>query len=328
MDSRDARIRVPVGSERAALEALSVAASRVIGQVSMRPLCTGLSSLNLLAYDAESGAEYVVRGDLYRGLADVRTDYAISARCARRGVTVPPEPIWVGEVDNLAISIRPYIEGPTYSEASGLSPDAYMIVGRQLALIHGIRSPSRRPWFYAGPLRRLSQGEYGPDPLLQEARRLLVEHLDGLSDHAWSSGLVHSDFRSDNWVLRRGRDEAVILDWEKSTLGPRYFDLGLALFHIVTGPDGHSAAHYFLSGHQQVLPVDLTDKQLLGFLVLAASTYFLVDADIFARETATPSMSELDQRHANYFREYCVPRYAKLVELYSSEELWPFCAAM
>jgi aminoglycoside phosphotransferase (APT) family kinase protein len=138
-----------------------------------------------------------------------------------------------------------------------------------------------------------------------------------VDDSAWNRGLIHSDFRAGNIVINSD-GIPVILDWEKATVGPICFDLGLALFHIMTEErEQHAAARLeaFISGYgrSSSLASDIADD-LQSITSYAASTFYLVDYDIASRHKRAQQSNNLDDLHHRYYLHYCRPAFAHFSE--------------
>lgn len=298
------------------IETLLKAARDVLASdVVIQPIKVGASSLNY--YCISSVGNHVLRADLYRSRNDVELDFKLAAMCQITGVSVPPPPLWIGYVDTLPVAIRPFVSGPTFSELRSIQLNAFRLAGQQLGLMHISPILCDRPWFYAEPLTQWKEMLLPELALVKRAKKALSDLNEQLIDIALkATGLVHTDFRADNLVLSGG--QIVVLDWEKVTTGSQIFDLGLALFHLLSEPNEEvwrDATSTFLKGYVDVRSLMPIEWAILRHIVLyAASIYYLVDAEIWLRETSNTSMSDLDKHHAIYFTNYCSPRYSLFLD--------------
>lgn len=314
---RNSWTRVPIAAiSKTITESLLKAARDILApDVSIQSMKAGVSSLNY--HCVSSAGNHVLRVDLYRSSSDVELDFKLAAMCQAAGVNVPPPFLWIGCVDTLPAAIRPFVSGPTFSELTGIQLDAFHLAGRQLGLIHQSPVSCDRPWFYAEPLTRWKEMQLPELALVKRAQTAMrVAHKHSVDVALRATGLVHTDFRADNLVLND--HQVVVLDWEKATSGSQIFDLGLALFHVLSEPDEEvwrDATTAFLKGYMNVRSLTPVERAMLRDIVLyAASIYYLVDAEIWRRETFNVSMSDLDKHHATYFTSYCSPRYSLLLD--------------
>ncbi|MFD0360663.1 aminoglycoside phosphotransferase family protein [Nocardia sp. GCM10030253] len=282
--------------------------------VDIKPMKSGVSSLNYLARN-DSG-EYVVRLDLFRNEGEVKTDFEIAELSKGYGVNAPAYAMWVGNMEGASVSVREYAHGRVLSAASQLDEGTFELCGLQLRNIHSAALPSklRRPWFYATPLANFRSMKLPGDALIQKAVATLEVALAQLDPTSWKCGLVHTDFKFDNLVLNP--DGIFVLDWEKATWAPVLFDLGLALFHITTDPDnkpGNVSAFIHGYGGEGDYSENF-QQQLKAMTRVAASIFFLVDAEISLIEASKSQVSRLGTRHAEYFNTYCIPRYEIFLE--------------
>jgi Ser/Thr protein kinase RdoA (MazF antagonist) len=247
-------------------------------------------------------------------------DEAFAAACRDVGVNTPPPVFWGGHGGNFPVSIRPFVPGSVLDQLPGPNVDVYADCGHQLALIHSAKTTLAREWFYELPianLRREPRMKWSQDQLARQAYRLFHDSAHQVDDSAWNRGLIHSDFRAGNIVINSD-GIPVILDWEKATVGPICFDLGLALFHIMTEErEQHAAARLeaFISGYgrSSSLASDIADD-LQSITSYAASTFYLVDYDIASRHKRAQQSNNLDDLHHRYYLHYCRPAFAHFSE--------------
>lgn len=281
-------------------------------ELEVRELASGVSSLNFLLVAGSN--QFVLRLDLYRSMENVAFDADLAALCSNAGVSVPPRPLWTGTVRGVPTTIRSFLPGRTMLDPNYATETAYEDAGRQLAIIHGIVATVTRPWFYDAPIRDLKTLELPDSPLVEAARSLAMHLAYEMPSTVWARGLVHTDYRPSNWLVT---DSGVtVLDWEKAAIGPVLFDVGLAAFHLATADDDNLWPDYllaFLRGYESLAPNHLFGRRSLAdMLAFAASIYYIVDAEIWIKETQKEVMEMLDSRHAEYFTTYCTPRYERL----------------
>jgi Ser/Thr protein kinase RdoA (MazF antagonist) len=283
--------------------------------IAVSPLHTGVSSQN---YEVTAdSSSYIVRVDLYRDLFDVDLDESVAGACRDIGVNTPPPALWVGSLGKFPVSVRPFVPGLVLEQIPEPRTDIFYECGHQLALIHGAKVSNSREWFYELPIaelqraRRISRSSTD-DSLAYEAESLFKQCADEADILLKNRGLIHSDFRAGNIVIRSG-GTPVILDWEKATIGPTYFDLGLSLFHIMTTESEEDAAarlEAFISGYSRShFLTRETVSNLASVSTFAASTFYLVDHEIANRPERIHRSNPVDDLHYHYYVNYCQPRF-------------------
>lgn len=302
---------------REALEdALSESLPQVLGSSieMVRPLKLGASSLNYLV--AMANTQYVARLDVLRTAAEVAQDAVCMNTAKRVGVVTPPPPIFEGEILDVPLSVRPYVPGNTLAEVA--CPDFSLVAdaGVQLARLHSATSPSGRPWFYQAPPRMSASVSSELRPIIRLAKEWLVRPVMSAR-----LALIHTDFRADNLVA--ADDGVTVLDWEKAAVGPTWFDYGLALFHLIGGPDetfARGAADTFTQTYaQEARARGREDEMPHNAVAVAAATYMLVDVEIYSATLRRTRKSTVDSSHAAYFEKYCLPTFERFAQRYAPE---------
>lgn len=263
---------------------------------------SGVSSSNLFCRSGRRS--FVARVELYRSRADLEADFAFAKCATLNGVHAVPPPVWIGQVGPAPISIRPWIAG-IQADLREMTPSVARQAGVQLARVHTAEAPLDRTWFYDSPLR-------DPHSLVLPDRPLVARALGCCTELAADSVLVHSDYRSANWIV--AGPVLHVLDWEKAAVGPRLFDLGLAAFHISAwpGPTWSDLLTAFLQGYASESRHEQSGE-LIEAIVTAGCIFYLVDAEIFRRTRETLKPSSLDMRHSSYFLRYCEPAISRLL---------------
>jgi aminoglycoside phosphotransferase (APT) family kinase protein len=279
------------------------------GAFEVRPLKLGVSSLNY--YIATTRGKYVARIDVLRTFEEFREDRFCIESCRAAGVCTPPLPVFEGTLLGVPISIRPYVAG---SVATALGAPSSLVhdAGRQLARIHTASLATCRPWFYelAPVIPRVL------DDHLKPVVRLASTWLQQPRIATETLAMVHTDYRLENLVATK--DLVTVIDWEKATAGPSWFDVGLALFHLIGSPSprhGLRACHAFLHGYrEEARAFDLAFDSPREATTIAAATYILVDIEIYYRYKSRRQVTALDVAHAAYFRRYCLPTFRRFAE--------------
>lgn len=284
------------------------------GSLTYEKINSGVSSLNYLV--THGTGQYIVRFDLFRSIAELNIDLRLSREAARWGVTTLPNELHVGDLYGLPVVVRPFIPGRALDPMKKLDAPFMAMAGRELGLLHTCPARSERRWFYAEAVSEPDRIRSGIGDLQSKARAIVNECHGLLTEHRISrSGLIHTDFKSDNLI--RSGDRIHVIDWEKATTGPQLFDLGLALFHLVALEDevtAWSRTRAFLSGYRAANPLTDTELNVLPeFICYAASIFFLIDAEINELTSASVQKTDVGTRHAAYYRNYCIPAFSRLL---------------
>lgn len=277
---------------------------------SVRPLKLGASSLNYLL-SAPDG-DFVARLDVMRSSADLRDDRLCMEACREAGVRTPPSPFFEGQLLDIPISVRGFVPGPLLDDLAKPPLLLFSDAGKQLARVHRAALPTRRPWFYGAP-------PTVPRGLPQELRSVVALAQSWLKHYqvpAADRSMTHTDFRASNLVA--DGSALTVIDWEKAAEGPRWFDFGLALFHLIGAPALNAAtlrATTFRQGYEdEARSHGLSFNPPEGAVAVAAATYILVDVEIYCRAAVNQCGPTVDASHAAYFHSYCLPTFRRFAD--------------
>lgn len=222
------------------------------GPLSVRMLTGGLSNLS---YAISGGVRpWVLRrpplGHVLNTAHDMKREYRVLTALQGTMVPVPETELFHDDSDGIAgvgapFYLMEFVPGQTLSrpaDNAGYAPDALhrlsLELGDTLARLHdldrvatGLSDFGRPDGFLARQSARwIQQLEHSRSRPLPDLDRL-ASLLKGSMPQTSTISLLHGDFRLDNTLVTAGADGApriaAVLDWEMSTIGDSFTDLGL-----------------------------------------------------------------------------------------------------
>lgn len=222
------------------------------GPLSVRLLTGGLSNLS---YAISGGVRpWVLRrpplGHVLNTAHDMKREYRVLTALQGTMVPVPETELFHDDSDGIAgvgapFYLMEFVPGQTLSrpaDNAGYAPDALhrlsLELGDTLARLHdldrvatGLSDFGRPDGFLARQSARwIQQLEHSRSRPLPDLDRL-ASLLKGSMPQTSTISLLHGDFRLDNTLVTAGADGApriaAVLDWEMSTIGDSFTDLGL-----------------------------------------------------------------------------------------------------
>ena len=293
--------------------------------LSITQFAHGIASVNFRAIG--SNIDLVIRCDLRRSQEEVASDQIYQNAAKQFGTNVPSGPLQIDTLDGITITGRPTVEGNTLSEYEPVPLHIVSTSGQQLSFIHQATVKYSRLFFYefvydTNNHRWLDISRYAfkhPDSNISTLAKKLANLIQeqgtqfNPNNGYCLESLIHGDFTFRN-IIVTPLDEVVVLDWEKATTGPKLFDLGRTLFHMLCY-DGRKLdfgiVEAFVKGYNQRNPLNIPETRHISLaMTVAAGAFFLLDITFAAMNHAKPA-SDFDIRREHYFKTHCVPTYSQ-----------------
>lgn len=274
------------------------------------------------------GYDIIARCDVRRSLSRIISDLVYQEAARDLGVPVPSFPAYIEKSEEVVFTLRPTIKGIPLSSILHITEDHLATAGALLGLIHTASIDIDRPFSYQfiyndNAARWRDIYDFGfshPDPQMAGYAKRLARFIRGAraripEQKMLTYSVIHGDFKPSNLLLDNGQIICV-LDWDKSCIGARAFDVAITIFHLFC----HKAAKgdllkipLFLKYYDAKSKLSTEECTYLADIMdVVASAFLLVDITYASINLKMPP-GDGDPRRERYLRQYCFPVYRNYI---------------